>query len=133
MALPRALWGTGGPSAPGSPGRISVGAVLFLLVVGSGIYLAINFIPPYWNYYSMRERTQEAILTATGPGGKDQEALNMILGRARELDIPLREEDIKIVHTSDRMTIFYAWQIVVTVFGKPYPLQFRVEETKAVL
>lgn len=133
MALPRAPWGTGGPSAPGGPGRVNVGFLLFLLLVASGIYLATNFIPPYWNYYSMRDRTREAILTTAGPGGKDQEALDMIVGRARELQIPLREEDIRIVRTSDRMTIFYAWEIVVTVFGKPYPLQFRVEETKTVL
>ena len=77
-----------------APGRISLGALLFLLLVAIGIYLAVKFVPPYWTYLSLQDPVKEAAMAAAGQSGEDRARADLIR-RAREEGLNLGEEDIQ--------------------------------------
>ena len=110
-----------------APGRIRLGALLFVLVAAAGIYVAINFIPPYWTYLSMQDPVKEAAMAAAARGDEARVRADLIL-RAKELDLALEDDNIEITRDGPMLLIRVSWVACVDLPRYRYDIPFRVEE-----
>ncbi|HUK56937.1 MAG TPA: hypothetical protein VLY20_09800 [Nitrospiria bacterium] len=98
-----------------SPGKLRIGLLLFLTVLGVGVYLGFE-LAPYWiNAYEMNDFLAEK--AHTGQLTSDEEIRRSIIAKAHELDIELTDQDIEINRSSTDMTISTAWELNYNFFG----------------
>jgi len=111
-----------------APGRIRLGALLFVLVVGVGVYLAISLVPPYWTYLSMQDPVRDAAVTAATARDGEATARADILRKARDIGLHLEDENIQIVHEGQELVIRVSWVEPVELPRYRYDIHFRVEQ-----
>ena len=110
-----------------APGRIRLGALLFLLLVAAGIYLAIKFVPPYWTYLSLQDPVKEAAMAAVTQSGEDKARADLIR-RAREEGLNLGEDDIQFTREGPQLVVRISWVAPVELPRYRYDLRFRIEQ-----
>ena len=111
-----------------APGKIRLGALLFVLVVGVAVYLAIVLIPPYWTYLSMQDPVRDAAVTAVTARDGEATARAELLRKARDIGLRLEDENIEIVHEGQELVIRVSWVEPVDVPRYRYDIHFRVEQ-----
>lgn len=102
--------------------------MLFILVVGVVVYLAIVLVPPYWDYLSMQDPVRDAAVTAVTTRDGEVTARADILRKAREIGLRLQDENIEIVHEGQELVVRVSWVEPVDLGRYRYNLQFRVEQ-----
>jgi hypothetical protein len=112
------------------PGKVSLGTLIFILVLVSGFYLGNQFVPPYWTYLSMKDPVKEAAMFAAS-GASEATVRATIIRRAGEQDLRLTDENIDIAREDDTLVVRVAWVVRVELPRKPYDLSFRIEERAA--
>ena len=102
--------------------------MLFILVVGLAVYLAIILIPPYWTYLSMQDPVRDAAVTAVTTRDGEATARAEILRKARGIGLHLEDENIEIVHEGQELVVRVSWVEPVDLAQYHYNLRFRVEQ-----
>ena len=110
-----------------APGRVRLGAVLFILMAVAGIYLASKFGPPCWTYLSMKDPVKEAAMALVASTDENTVRAELIR-RAQEQGITLDDEDIDITRDETMLTVRVAWVAPVELPRYRYDLRFRIEE-----
>lgn len=108
-------------------GKISSKALLFILVAGAGIYLAIKFIPPYWTYLSMQDPVKEAAM-ALATNTDEARVRAELIRRAKEQDLALEEDNIEINREGPLLVLRVRWVASVDLPRYRYKIPFQVEE-----
>ncbi|HSD51541.1 MAG TPA: hypothetical protein VLG48_09035 [Candidatus Methylomirabilis sp.] len=106
--------------------------MLFILVVGAGVYVAILFIPPYWTYLSMQDPVKEAALTAITTRDGEEVARADLLRKSRDLGLRLEDENIEIVHEGQELVVRVSWVEPVDLPRYRHILHFRLEQRVSV-
>ena len=100
-------------------GRIKLSTLLFLLITAGMIYLAVCLFPPWMNYLTfkgtMSEKAKDGATLST------EEILKDLKASAKELNIPLEENAIRINRQTADMRISAEWDIEVK-FASDYGL-----------
>ncbi len=109
------------------PGRIRLGALLFILVVAGGLYLAVKLVPPYWIYLSMQDPVKEAAM-AMATHGDEARARAELIFRAKEQGLALEEENIEINRDGPMLVIRVSWVASVQLPRRRLDIPFQIEE-----
>ena len=109
-----------------------LGAVLFILVVGAGIYVAILFIPPYWTYLSMQDPVKEAALTAVTARNGEAAARADLRRKSGELGLRLEDENIEIAREGQELVVRVTWVEPVDLPRYRHNLHFQIEQRVSV-
>lgn len=109
-------------------GKINVVTILILLLVASGVYLAIFLVPPYIEHYKFEEKLR-AVSKYAHRQRNDEDLLKEIKRECKQLDMELPYDAIKIerdpahgkwIHISAR----YIKVVELVPFGKTIDLEF---------
>lgn len=111
-----------------APGKIRPGALLFILVVVAGIYVAILFIPPYWTYLSMQDPVRDAALTAITARDGEATARADLLRKSRDLGLRLEDENIEIAREGQELVVRVTWVEPVDLPRYRHNLHFLIEQ-----
>ena len=98
---------------------------LFLIVIIG--YVAVKFTPPYMNYYMFKGEVDGEIQTAHIYS--DQEIVKHILNKARERELPIKEDDIILERKESDIAVSIRYAIEVNFFNrysKTLPFTIRV-------
>jgi hypothetical protein len=98
-----------------SYGNSKIIGLFFILVVVSAIYLSYTLLPHYLNYLSFRDLAGAKISAAKVI--KDENILNDLYNKAKELDLPLEKEDIIVKREEGRLHITAEWEVEVEFIG----------------
>ncbi len=104
----------------------SIKALFGLAVVVCGFYLAWKIIPPYFNNYQFQEEieSQSRTLSYANPPKSEQEMRDIIARKAREFDIPVTSEQIRVSRAGQELAISTEYTIHVDVPIYPFDLHF---------
>lgn len=101
-------------------------ALLGLIVVVAGFYLAWELIPPYLNNYQLADAIEnEARLDSYNPNKTDADIKNSVVKAARDLDIPLKPEDVQVTREGPNLSISASYTVHVDLPGYPLDLKFN--------
>jgi len=101
--------------------------LLFVLIVGAGIYLAVQFIPPYWTYLSMQDVVREAVVSA-GTDNREASARTELIRRAQGLGLTLTDENIEIKREGSILLVRVRWVATVDLPRYRHRIPFVIEE-----
>ena len=98
----------------------SIKAIIILALLGSAIHVGYKIVPVYMDNENMKD-------TMSSKAGlaqvlKDEEILNDLVSKAKDLDLPLKAENFVIIRDAERrkMIIKTAWDVEVHFFGGLY-------------
>ncbi|HEY5594494.1 MAG TPA: hypothetical protein VIL61_04970 [Nitrospiria bacterium] len=96
-------------------GRLRIGLLLFLTLIGACIYLGFQ-LAPYWIHaYEMKDFLAERARTAEL--SSDENIRAAIIAKADQLGIALTDPDIEIDRSPTEMSIAITWQLDYNFFG----------------
>ena len=98
-----------------SYGNSKIIVVLFLLAVAAAIYISYMLLPHYLSYYSFKDTIQEKAKFAQVM--KNEDVLNDLYKKAKDLDLPLEKEDIIVKREEGRLHITAEWEVEVEFIG----------------
>ncbi len=111
-----------------APGRIRLGALIFLLLLASGVYLTTKYVPPYWTYLSMQDPVREAAMGALMPGGEER-ARDELIRRAKEQGLKLTQDNIVFTREGPLLVLRVTWVEPVDLPRTRHNLRFRIEQS----
>jgi hypothetical protein len=120
----------GGTAVRGKGGRISLGVLIFLAILALAIYLGFRLVPPYWEFYSLKEAARQGVVGASAPPYHDSDARDAVMEKARRLGVPLQEEDLSIVRDGNAISIEFSWKRDITLPGYIHHLTFAVKDSE---
>lgn len=107
-------------------GKGCLGCVFSLLVLAGLGYLGYKFLPPYVNHFQLKDAMNEiAVRHAAGRGSGSKAIQDSVLAKAKELQIPLRREDIRVRTEEERVFITVKYVVPVELPGRVYDLKFE--------
>lgn len=96
-------------------GRLRIGLILFLALVGTCVYLGFQ-LAPYWiNAYELKDFM--AVKARTGELASDENIRTAISEKANELGITLMDRNIVILRSPKEMSISTYWTMDYRFFG----------------
>ncbi len=102
-------------------------AIVWLLILAAGIYVAAKIIPVYFANYQLLDKMQTEARFATVNRRSDEQIRDIIYREIKDRDIPARREDIRVESTPRgvRISVDYT----VTVDLQVYQLQLHFNPT----
>ncbi len=98
-------------------GEIKWGSIILLLIILGGLYLAYKLVPIKMAYYKFEDTMQEQAKFASGRHVDPDGMRGTLMKNAKELEIPIREEDIVINWTTNHITVTATWTVDVDLLG----------------
>jgi hypothetical protein len=102
---------------------LGIAVIVAVVVVGAAI------IPPYFNNYQFEDTLNSEALAATYSSKSEDDIREMVYKRAKEMDIPIKPEEIKVQRVGSQGTGTLAIEANYTVHidlpGYPLDLQFH--------
>jgi hypothetical protein len=106
-------------------GKGFLGCLFSLLVLAGLGYLGYKFLPPYANHFQLKDALNEiAVRQAAGRGSSTKAVQDAVLAKAKDLQIPLRREDIRVRTEEERVYITVRYVVPVELPGRVYDLKF---------
>lgn len=100
----------------GQRGESNAGCLFGLIVLALAIFLAYKMIPVKVKAADLKQTvTDEAKMAGTH---RDDVIMNQILAKARELNLPIGEENVKINRTAGEITVDVEYDVPVDFPGK---------------
>jgi hypothetical protein len=98
-----------------SSGRLRIGLLLFLTLIGACIYLGFQLAPFWIHAYGMKDFLTER--ARTSELASDENIRAAIIKKADELDTTLTDHDIEIDRSPTEISISINWQLDYNFFG----------------
>ena len=107
-------------------------ALLGLLLVVGGVYVAYKLIPPYFNNYQFQDavETEARENTFSGFPKTEEDIRNRVFKKAQDLDVPVRPEQIQVVKNGTEYIITADYTVHVEMPLYPMDLQFHASSKK---
>ena len=102
----------------------TIKAILGVALVVGGTYYGYLLIPPYFNNYQLQDYIESEARLNTYSTKPEQDIKDGILKQARNLEIPLRAEDISVQRGSGELLISCSYTVHVDLPGYPLDLKF---------
>ena len=107
---------TGFPGLRGSDGKGMIGCIVFLVVIGTAIFLALRLGPLYYSNHNFKSDVETEVSRAGANSLKDETIIDNILAVARMHEIELKREDIKVDHSAGLVHVDVNYAVPVS-FG----------------
>jgi hypothetical protein len=115
-----------------APGRLSLGLLLFLLLLVAGIYTGFKLAPPYWEYYSLKEAARQGLVSSAAPPYRDADVKEAVLQKAKYLGVPLTESDLAVFRDQAAVSIEFSWVREVPLPGRIVRFSFSIKDSEPI-
>jgi hypothetical protein len=108
------------------------------LILGFGamaavVLFGIAFIPPYFANYQFEDSLKNEAMAATYTSRTEDDIKTVVLKKAKDLEIPLNDKQVKVVRTgtlgTGSLTITADYTVPVSVPGYATDLEFHASST----
>ncbi len=120
--------------ARGQRGEGRFKAIAFTAIVVFGFYAAFKLIPPYLAEYQLSDKMQEEARFAVVNRHSEEQIREAIFKEARDLDIPLTKDEIKVLASASEVRISVDYTVPVDLMVYKMELHFTPSsENKSIL
>lgn len=107
-------------------GEGKAGCIVWLLIAGFLGLAAYRVVPAQIAAMQLEDYMEELALRQDTASKKDDFFVKMIKGRAEELRLPVKEEDIKIRKTAKRVVMEVKYTVVIDLIVWEFPKEFNL-------
>jgi hypothetical protein len=99
-------------------------AIVFTLIIISGIYVAYKLVPPYVNEYQLQDKMQELARFGIVNRYSDEQVRENVYKAVQDLNLPIKREDIKVTITQATCRISLDYTVPVDLLFYSTELHF---------
>ena len=99
-------------------------AIIGVALVVGGTYYGYLLIPPYFNNYQLQDYIESEARINTYNAKPEQDITDGVLKQARNLEIPLQQENITVQRGAGELQISCSYSVHVDLPGYPLDLKF---------
>ena len=99
-------------------------ALIILLIVVGGIYVAWEMVPPYIAHYQFQDELDDIVRHNSYTNRSDDDVRQTVIKKANEMGIPLKDEQVTITRPSQGLGISVQYRIHVDMLLHPVDLDF---------
>lgn len=112
-------------------GKASAGTLIWIVLIAAVVYVGVKFVPPYITYYMMKTEVENDAQTAHLYD--DQKIVNLIMNRAKELELPVEDNNLVVERREDEIEISLNYKVDVNFFaGYVKTLFFDIRTVKPI-
>ena len=111
-------------------GKIGSGTLLLLALLVAGVYFGFKLVPPYWEYYSLKEAARQGLVAASVPPYREADAKDGVIEKAKRLGVPLGEGDLVFTRGTRSVNIEFSWKREVSLPGRIQRFSFSVKDSE---
>ncbi len=89
--------------------------VIYLIIIGLASIIAVSFTMPYYRYYVLKMQSEGYMKI---DNNSTKVVGEKIMETAKELKVPLTEDNLKISRIEDTLFVKAHWTETVDIFGK---------------
>ena len=109
----------------GEAGFMSVSGILLILVVVAVLFAAFKLLPPYIDNYRLQDSIETIARNATYNGAiTASDIRNQVMAEARQIGIPLQENQVKVQRDGVSVNIAIGYTITVDLLVQQVVLNF---------
>jgi len=113
-------------------GKAGLGTLILLVVLVGGVYLGFKLIPPYWEYYSLKEAARQGLVSTSAPPYRDGDVREAVIEKAKRLGVPLGEGDLIFTRDTRSVSIEFSWVREVPLPGRIQRFSFAVKDSEPI-
>jgi hypothetical protein len=95
-----------------------------LVIILGAFYVAWNMIPPYFNHYNFQDSLDDIARKNSYTGATDEALKQMVVTKAKELDIAVKEEQVTVSRAGAGLGISVRYRVHVDMVVHPVDLDF---------
>jgi hypothetical protein len=99
-------------------------ALIILVIVFGGIYVAWEMVPPYINHYQFQDELDDIARRNSYMNRSDDDVRQTVIKKASDMGIPLKEEQVTITRPSEGLGISVRYRVHVDMLLHPVDLDF---------
>jgi hypothetical protein len=100
-------------------------AIFGLLVLLVGGFVLYKVIPAYWGDFKLGQMLDDQAMVYTYTNKSEDEIAKAVAEKAREIDVPLTPEEIKVTRGGSELGITAEYSVHVDMPIYPFDLNFR--------
>ena len=108
-----------------------VKAILAVVVVVAMFIAAFRVVPPYFNNYQLQDEIESIARLNTYSNKSEDEIRDMVLKKAKEYEVPVTAEQVKVNRTGQEIAISAKYMVHVNLPGYPLDLHFNPHTANA--
>lgn len=108
---------------------LSLKRVIAIAVFGGAIYAASQYIPPYIDFYVFNDFIRQEVKYAVSARHTTSQVKQSVFAKARELQLPIVEKDIRITRKGPTFTLEVGYFIPIDLKFYQHDLTFNHSET----
>ncbi|HLW51726.1 MAG TPA: hypothetical protein VKW06_02695 [Candidatus Angelobacter sp.] len=99
-------------------------ALIGVLVIASGFYVAWNMIPPYFHNGQFQEELDDIVRRATYTAINDDDLKQRVVEKAKSMDIFIKDDQVTVTHTGMGLGISVKYRVHLDMLVHPTDLDF---------
>lgn len=99
-------------------------SLIGLLIVVAGVYVAWQIFPPYYNNFQFQDTIESEARLNSYNTKSEQEIKELIMKKARELEIPLASDQLTVRRSGNEVSISAEYSVHVDLPVYPLDLKF---------
>lgn len=112
-------------------GNISIGNLIWVILIAAAVYFGIKFAPPYITYYMIK--TEVANDADNAHLYTDEQIVKYIMIRVKELGLPIEEKNIIVERRDSDIEVSLNYKIDVNFFHRyTRTLYFNIDAVKPI-
>jgi hypothetical protein len=108
-------------------------AMVALLVIAGGIYVAWSMLPPYINKFQFQDDLDDIVRRASYTAISDDDLKQVVIKKARDRDILIKENQVSLSRAYNSVAISVHYNVHVDMIVHPVDLDFTVDSHNKML
>jgi hypothetical protein len=109
----------------------AMGCLVWLILISIVGFVGYKFGEAFWTYYQVREQVRQALTWTVAGSAKPEPAIvQKVISQVKAAEVTLTPRNIRIIQTSDSLTLLVTWTQEVEFPFYTYPLNFEVSLTE---
>jgi hypothetical protein len=108
-------------------------AIVALVVIAAGIYVAWNLLPPYVNKFQFQDDLDDVVRRVTYAPLPDDDIKQIVIKKALARDILIKENQVLLTRAANSVAITVHYNVHVDMIVHPVDLDFTVDSHNKIL
>jgi hypothetical protein len=102
-------------------------SIFWVLVLVIGAFVLYKVLPAYWGDFKLSKMLDEQAVVYTYTVKSDQDIATAIAEKAKDLNVPLTPDQVKVERTASELTITAVYSVHVELPAYPLDLNFTTK------
>lgn len=118
-------------SRRGEMGRVTIGGLLLVVLLGLAVYLGFQAAAAFVDYLALRDTVRLVVRDVAMVPQRAEQGREKILTEARVLDLPIADWQVELTAETEKVFARVRWHQPIFLWGYSISLPFEIQESQS--